>query len=350
VLVMLPALWMGATLPVLMRAVAPSTGRVGRAGGGLYAANTAGAIAGALLASFLLIPELGVRGAALAAAGLNLLVALAAWLLDRGRADMAQATAPIPVAGEAAPASARTALWLYAAAGGIALGYEVVWSQALVQFMSTRAFAFSVLLATYLAGLMLGSALQARWADRIRDPWSVFALLVAGAGLVALLELVLLGPWLLEWQSTAAALLPGPDNRLASMSLRFAVAGLAIVFVPTLLLGAAFPVALRLAVDARQVGRDLGRVVALNTLGGIVGTLFAGFVLVPMLGLVRALGLLAIAAAAVGLVAVWRAPTRAGWARPVVSLLGLASVLAAVLAPPDRLAQLLTTELTVLSR
>ena len=342
-LVMLPALWMGATLPVLMRAVAPSSGRVGRAGGGLYAANTAGAIAGALLASFLLIPELGVRGAALAAAGLNLVVALAAWLLDRGRADMAEAAAPVRAAGEeAAPASARTALWLYAVAGGIALGYEVVWSQALVQFMSTRTFAFSVLLATYLAGLMLGSALQARWADRIRDPWGVFALLVAGAGLVALLELALLGPRLLAWQSAAAALLSGPDNRLASMSLRFAVAGLAIVFVPTVLLGAAFPMALRLAVDARQVGRGLGRVVALNTLGGIVGTLLAGFVLVPMLGLVRALGLLAIAAAAVGLVAVWRAPSRARWAWPAVSLFGLASVVAAALAPPDRLAQMLT--------
>ena len=348
VLVMVPALWMGATLPVLMRAVAPATGRVGRAGGGLYAANTAGAIAGALLASFLLIPALGVRGSALAAAGLNLLVALTAWLLDRGRVPMAadadgQAASPLaPAGGEPVSTSARTALWLYAVAGGIALGYEVVWSQALVQFMSTRAFAFSVLLATYLAGLMLGSALQARWADRIRDPWGVFALLVAGAGLVALLEFALLGPWLLTWQSAAAALLPGPDDRLAAMSLRFAVAGLAIVFLPTVLLGAAFPVALRLAVDARRVGRDLGRVVALNTLGGIAGTLLAGFVLVPVLGLVRALGVLAIAAAAVGLAAVWRAPGRSRWAWPAVATVALASVLAAVLTPTDRLAQLLT--------
>ncbi|SFN11537.1 spermidine synthase [Variovorax sp. OV329] len=344
-LVMLPALLMGATLPVLMRAVAPSEGRVGRAGGGLYAANTAGAIAGALLASFLLIPALGIRRAALAAAGLNLVVALVAWLMDRGGLAVAEddaAAAAAPAAIEPMPASARAALWLYAAAGGVALGYEVVWSQALVQFMSTRAFAFSVLLATYLAGLMLGSALQARWADRIRDPWGVFGLLVAGAGLVALLEFALLGPWLLQWQSAAGSLLPGPDDRLASMSLRFAVAGLAVVFLPTVLLGAAFPVALRLVVDARQVGRGLGRVVALNTLGGIVGTLLAGFVLVPLLGLVRALGLLALVAAAVGLVAVWRAPGRARWAWPVVSAVALASVIAAVLTPPDRLAQLLT--------
>ena len=345
-LVMLPALWMGATLPVLVRAVAPVEGRMGRAGGGLYAANTAGAIAGALLASFLLIPTLGVRGAALAAGGLNLLVAAAAWALERGRTaepdDVGASLVEDAASSEPMPAPARTALWLYAVAGGIALGYEVVWSQALVQFMSTRAFAFSVLLATYLAGLMLGSALQARWADRIRDPWGTFGLLVAGAGLVALLKLALLGPCLLQWQSAAAALLPGPDDRLAAMSLRFAVAGLAIVFLPTLLLGAAFPVALRLVVDTRRVGRDLGRVVALNTLGGITGTLLAGFVLVPLLGLVRALGLLAIAAAAVGLLAVWRAPGRSRWAWPVVSAVALGSIVAAVAPPQDRLAQLLT--------
>ena len=44
------------------------------------------------------------------------------------------------------------------------------------------------MLATYLAGLALGAALFARWADRVRNPWGVFGLLIAAAGLVALLE------------------------------------------------------------------------------------------------------------------------------------------------------------------
>ena len=59
-------------------------------------------------------------------------------------------------------------------AGGLALGYEVVWSQSVVPFMSTRSFAFSVMLVTYLFGLALGAALFARWADRVRDPWGMF--------------------------------------------------------------------------------------------------------------------------------------------------------------------------------
>ncbi|MBO9515191.1 MAG: fused MFS/spermidine synthase [Variovorax sp.] len=344
-LVLLPAVPMGATLPVLMRAVAPRAGQVGQAGGGLYAANTLGAIAGALASAFLLIPVLGVRGSAFAAGALNLAVALAALLLDRGVAVPA-ATGATPA--EVKPPSrarphARRALWLYALAGGIALGYEVVWSQAIVQFMSTRAFAFSVMLATYLAGLVIGSALVARRADRLRDPWGVFAMLIASAGLLALLEFALLGRWLPQWQSVAAALAPAGGGEMLPMLARFAVAALAIVFLPTVLLGAAFPVALRLAVDAGHVGRDTGRVVALNTLGGIAGTLLTGFVLVPVLGLVRTLGLLAIGAAALALVAVTSAARISARTRHAVVAIAGCSAVAAVLVPPDRLAELLAS-------
>ena len=65
----------------------------------------------------------------------------------------------------------RLALILYAIAGGIALGYEVVWSQAIVQFVSTRTFAFSIVLATYLGGLVVGSALYARAANCAAILW-----------------------------------------------------------------------------------------------------------------------------------------------------------------------------------
>jgi len=204
-LVGVPAILLGGTLPVLIRSRAPQPGRIGAAGGCLYAANTAGAIAGALLAPFVLIPLLGVRGTALAAAALNLATALAALGLDRlGRPWPTAPRLPEPVR---ITAPAGVALVLYTFAGGIALGYEVIWSQALVQFMSTRAFAFSIMLATYLAGLVVGSALYACWADRVRDPWGTFGVLIAAAGLVALLQIAGLGGWLfgLQWPRRASA-------------------------------------------------------------------------------------------------------------------------------------------------
>ena len=82
-------------------------------------------------------------------------------------------------------------------------------------------------------------ALLARRVERIRDPWGVFGLLIAGAGLIALLEIALLGRWLVVAQSQAESwLLAMGASELAGMSARFAVAALSIVFVPTLLLGA----------------------------------------------------------------------------------------------------------------
>jgi spermidine synthase len=55
-LVGMPAVLMGGTLPALIRSRAPQPGHIGAAGGSLYAANTAGAIAGALLTPFVLLP------------------------------------------------------------------------------------------------------------------------------------------------------------------------------------------------------------------------------------------------------------------------------------------------------
>ncbi|MCE7761323.1 spermidine synthase [Pseudomonas putida] len=339
ILVGVPALLMGGTLPVLVRALAPVSGQLAEAGGRLYAANTAGAIAGTLLAAFVLLPRLGVTGSACAAACLNLLAALGAWLAcrrEQGLAPRADASS--------APRSpqARLSIGLYCIAGGVALGYEVVWSQSMVPFMSTRSYAFAVVLATYLGGLLAGSALYARRADRIRDPWGLFGLLIAIAGLLALLQLAGLGRWLVLGQTQAELfILQLTGSELAGMCARFAVAAVCMVFLPTTMLGAAFPLALRLAVDSGHVGRDVGAVVALNTLGGIVGVLLTGFLLVPQLGLVRALGVLAGLAALVGLMAVWRGQ---GVGRPValaVSLVASASMLVALLTPPQRLAQLL---------
>jgi spermidine synthase len=338
-LVGIPALLMGGTLPVLMRAIGPASGHIGNAGGRLYAANTAGAIAGTLLTAFALIPSLGVRGTALAAAALNVIAACGAlWQHRRQRLTPAL---PVLESSVRTPA-ARVALVLYTLAGGVALGYEVLWSQAIVQFMSTRTFAFSVMLATYLAGLVLGSALYARRADRLRDPWGLFGLLIAAAGLLSLLEIAGLGRWLVDAQSHVEAWVRiATDNPLAGMCARFLVAALSIVFLPTTLLGAAFPLALRLAVDSRHVGRDVGTLVALNTLGGIVGVMLCGFVLIPFFGLVHSLGLLAVLAGLIGVIAVSFGEQVSNGLRNAVLGVALLSVAVGLFTPPQSLAELL---------
>jgi spermidine synthase len=134
-LIGLPALLMGGTLPVMVRARLPETGELGRRGGALYSANTVGGIAGALLTAFALIPALGVRRTGFAAGSINIVLALAALILDRnswGRADRSRpgpnsATPNVAANAACSVSQTRLALCLYAVAGGIALGYEVVW-------------------------------------------------------------------------------------------------------------------------------------------------------------------------------------------------------------------------------
>jgi len=341
VLVGMPAFLMGGTLPVVVRSCVLGDGAIASTGGAFYAANTAGGIAGALLSSFVLLPSFGVRGSAFAAATLNLVSAIMACALNR---DVQRRPRTFPVTEQQSlPRQARIALGLYALAGGIALGYEVVWSQAIVQFLSTRSFGFSIVLATYLAGLVVGSALYGRFADKVENPWGVFGLLISAAGLVALLEISFLGIWQLQVQAAIGDLVyAATGNQFARMCARFFVAAIGIVFLPTILLGAAFPAVLQLVVGKHHIGRDIGAVIALNTVGGIAGTLLTGFLLVPKFGFVRTLGILAIAAVSIGIFASFRGPMVYKGIRWVVVAIGIMTIAGGILTPADRFARLLT--------
>jgi len=338
VLVGTPAFLMGGTLPVLLRALEPGEREVGRSSGTLYAANTAGAILGVIATPFLLIPSFGVRGAALSAAALNLVCAVLAVMWRRTASRTAlRAAAPVPLAREA-----RLAVALYAAAGGVALGYEVVWSQAIVQFLSTRAFAFAVVLATYLLGLLIGAAVHARFADRLARPWLVFGLLITGAGLAAIGAFALLGPWLPALQNGIARRVASWGGGLqAVMIARFAVAAAAMVLPSTLLLGAAFPAAIRLVARSHRIGGDVGAVAGWNTAGGVAGTFLTGFVLVPRLGLIHTIGLLALGAALLGAVSVLRQPGRGPRSVALAATMVATAGALTLATPADTLARLL---------
>ena len=340
-LVGLPSFLMGGTLPALLRALHPSDDGIAPATGALYAANTAGAVAGTLSTPFVLVPWLGITGTGLFAAVTGLLIATVALALGRRVPESPVPEAEAPMA--ARSQDARLALALYAVAGGVALGYEVVWSELLVQFLSTRTYAFAVMLGTYLTGLALGSFLFARRSRTERDPWWSFGLLLASAGASAILLVAGLGPWLPDAQTFAGMwVLRLTGSETLEVVARFLVASTVILLLPTTFLGAAFPAAARLAAGAERVGGDVGLVAALNTAGGIAGTLLTGFFLVPAVGLIRSLGILAVAGALVGAVAIARSDRpRAG--AVALGLVVLVAVTAA-LTPRDRLARLLAEE------
>ncbi len=336
-LVGLPAALMGGTLPVVARAFTSNNQSVDVVAGGLYAANTAGAVIGALLPPFALIPAFGIMGSACAAAAISAMIGVIAF--GPGSVHSPRATASAILRSADSRRRSAVALALYGAAGAVALGYEIVWSQALAPFVSTRVFAFSVVLATYLCGLAVGSALLSRFKTRIGDNGAVFGLLIAAAGLFALIGLAALAPWLAYPQTEAElAVRTLTGSELAGMCARFLVAALVAIFPTTVLLGAALPAALGLMDNGENSGRTVGFALAANTFGGVAGAILTGFFLIPRLGIVRSLDVLALSAAVIGVASLSLSKARAwGW-RGGLALV-VASCAVAFVVPADHLAR-----------
>jgi spermidine synthase len=275
VVLITPTTLMGMTLPVLSRYLSDTIEDAARQAGRAYAANTFGGFVGTLIAGFWLIPSYGLAVATAVAAGANLAIAGASFAL-----------APRSSAGdrpalEAEPAPVRLALIVSAVSGIASLIYEAAWTRCLVITIGSTVYAFTFVLAIFILGLAGGSALGARWVSRLRDPRAALAGVQGGTALLAVAFLPLLG-------NLPLLIIRLVDSMRASFGSLLIVEVLLIfplVFLPTLLLGAVFPLVCRIGVAREEaLGRAVGAIYTWNTLGSIAGTLLASFALLPAFG------------------------------------------------------------------
>lgn len=198
--------------------------------------------------------------------------------------------------------TARAVAWgLFLLSGLTGLVYEVLWTRALSLVFGNTVYAASTVLAAYMGGLALGAWLLGRVADRSRRPLLLYGILEAVVGLSALLFPLALQVGLPVLQS----LYRGGDHGTLGV-LRFALA-FGYLLIPTAAMGGTLPALARLMTDSRGCGRTLSWLYGLNTFGAVLGTLAAGFWLLPRFGLggtqnlTVALNLaIAVAAAALG--------------------------------------------------
>jgi len=289
-----PTILMGGTLPVLVRFVGRSEARFGRDLGALYGANLAGAVAGTLLAGFVLLERLGVHGATLAAATVNLLLGAVCILRDRPQGGEAAAPEPAAEAEAAAPRRVLTAVIFFS--GFASMGYEVLWTRVLLFTFTSTVQAFAVILATFLGGLALGSGLFAL-ADGRFDRQRLMAAVQSLAGVLSLLFV----PLSVRAMSVMQAFADAGRQGEGSVALAMALSAGMVILVPATLMGLVFPLASRmLAGDLARTGRGIGRAYTVNTVGGVLGSLLTGFALIPSLGLKNSLVLLAVTQMALG--------------------------------------------------
>jgi spermidine synthase len=289
-ILLVPTTLMGATLPAVS-AWRADRRRLADAVGVLYAANTLGAVAGCLLAGFVLIEWLGVVETQIVAAVVNVAIGLAAIIVGRG----VRAAVPAP----SKPSGAdRLLLTVMAISGFTALACEVLWTRGLLFHVGTTTHAFTSMLAIYLLGLAAGSAISARMIHRLTDAsraLSTLQLLVALSCAASLFVLDRAAPIVDD-------LVP-PDASWLSLVTSSLLKSAVTMLLPTLLFGAMFPVALdRLKSGTTSVAGLVGRLYAANTWGALAGAVAAGFLMIPVLGVRRTLLLCAMTNVALAMV------------------------------------------------
>jgi predicted membrane-bound spermidine synthase len=292
----LPTMLMGATLPLLAKYVIREQQALARRIGLLYGINTLGAAVGCAAVGLFLIGALGMLYSAVIGSAIYLsIAALAGVLALRGPADDGTVAGPSAEATEAIasenPSSGVGVLMLvFALSGFVSIAYEVLWFRILSNFSLHTVFAFSAMLTTYLLGLVLGALICAKFLahrkDRLLANFAQLQILIATAGMVTV---ALLG----RSRNILAVIAPLPGrlgipsqllDPLASTA-EIMLLCLVVFLVPTTLIGVGFPLASELTIHHLSVlGRRLGKLYALNTLSGMLGSLTAAFLMLPYLG------------------------------------------------------------------
>lgn len=167
-------------------------------------------------------------------------------------------------------------LFAFALSGMTALIYEIVWSRPLQLIFGSTIYAVSTILTTFFIGFALGSFVFRNFADKTKNPVLLFAMIEFGIGLYGLIILYLF------------KILPGiylSSNQIqGTQFLQFLIIFL-ILIIPSSLFGASWPVVNKIYINSEKFGRDAGKLYSFNSFGAFAGSIGAGFLLIPLLGI-----------------------------------------------------------------
>jgi len=300
VILLIPVICMGATLPVLCRFYVTELSHLGTCAGRLYGLNTIGAAAGSLLCGFWLIELLGVWGTLIFAVLVNCLIGLSCILAGRKlerrqEYRVAGTSRESPLEGAAArdelagyPAIVTAAMVIFAVSGFCSMAYEVIWTRLLGLIVGPTTYSFTIVLVTFILGLALGSMFFGYLADRTGRAVWLLVCTQAGAALFALGVSQLLG----GSQLFFAKLLFSFKDHFVLLNLAKTVTLFLFMILPTFCLGATFPLVGKIYTQSMsRLGWSIGFAYTINTAGAVLGSFCAGFVLIPLLGKEKSLSI-----------------------------------------------------------
>lgn len=284
----LPCFLMGGTLPAAMKFAQRDDDPRRSITAFFYGLNIAGAVTGACLSTFWLLPNLGNKGALTIAVLVNLGIAVAAGAISmlQEKEPRQPASAGAEDGGERSIAAKAPASFVLAAAfmsGFTFFLAELVWYRVSTPLLGGSVYGFGLVLCVVLAGMGLGGLLYSLILKKAEPSIAGFTLVSALQAFAVLL------PYALGDRIAHLALILNGSLRgvgLHEMALGWAVVMGLLAFLPSLLSGIQFPLLVSLLGRGNAgVGQQLGRAYLWNTFGSISGSLLGGFVLVPLLQL-----------------------------------------------------------------
>lgn len=288
----LPVVFMGATLPVLSRFYVSHLSHMGTHTGRLYGINTLGAAAGALVCGFWLIDFLGVWETLALAIAINALIGLACLYAAKSTASSKQ-TAKLNSKPETATTAndiwmSRGVLIIFAVSGFTAMACEVIWTKLLALIVGPTIYSFTVVLVTFILGLAVGSIIFGWLADKTGKP---FKLLII-TQIIAALSVLFISQLLGDSQLFFAKLILEFKDNFTQLNVAKSCVLFIFMLLPTLCFGAAFPLVGKIYTrSVSGVGKSIGNAYAINTIGSVLGSFSAGFLLIPLLGKEQSLSL-----------------------------------------------------------
>lgn len=292
---LVPTAMMGASLPFISEQFSEEADSAGNVSGKFYATNTAGAVFGVIVGGFFLFPFLGFKTTTLIAATLNILIgsiALALSTLVIGRT-----TVKLSLAGAGSNSDhstdlnessvRRSASIAIALSGFAAMAFEVVVIRWLALSFSATVYSFAVMLACFLIGIAFGSGKASELVKSTQQPAKQLGIIELLLALSVFLIALGIGQFPALFGNILWSLVQLLNGNFAVASVvSMLVSALLILFIPTFLLGASFPFAVKVwTVKGLGAGHGAGGIYSANTLGALFGAPAAAFLMVPVLGL-----------------------------------------------------------------
>ncbi len=280
-----PTILMGGTLPVLVRTISLDIKESGKNVATLYFLNSFGAVVGSMLGGFLMIPIVGLRATVYCAGVVNLCVGGVAWLLARTWRE--QTIEPIQSDTTHMTFSERDirlAVLVAGVSGLAAMIYEITWLRLLIPVIGSSTYSYTLLLVAFISGITIGSWIASRLFARTRSPYRLLMLCQFGVGIAMALSLPLYGRVPYIYWHLGRILNRTEFTYPIFLSLQFLL-GFGIMLIPTIFLGMSLPIASHIASKKLELlGRSVGNVFSVNTVGTVIGSLAAGLILIPLVG------------------------------------------------------------------